>query len=233
MNVAAKLALSLLISFVGAIESHADANLSTSSSATVDLDTAATGTAWDFGPLLSLEQLGVSAVGMSKVMQLTRAPAITEDTLAGLTKRDLRDLPKASGGPEWRCLTEALYFEARGESLTGQFAVAEVVLNRVASPAFPDTVCGVINQGTGNGKHACQFSYNCDGKAEVFSETRAYDTVGKVARILLDGAHRGLTDGATHYHTKAVSPRWSRVYNRTATYGVHHFYKRPIRLSEG
>ena len=70
----------------------------------------------------------------------------------------LRGLPVAKGGKEWACLTEALYFEARGETVKGQFAVGEVILNRVSSPSFPDTICGVINQGTGR-KFACQFTY--------------------------------------------------------------------------
>ena len=64
----------------------------------------------------------------------------------------------AHGGDLWQCLTEALYFEARGESVKGQFAVAEVILNRVDSAAFPNTVCGVIHQGTGR-KYGCQFTY--------------------------------------------------------------------------
>ncbi|WP_135501829.1 cell wall hydrolase [Roseovarius aestuariivivens] len=134
------------------------------------------------------------------------------------------------GGKEWRCLAEALYFEARGESVKGQFAVAEVILNRVDSAEYPDTVCGVINQGTGR-KYQCQFTYTCDGYKEVISEPRAYKRVGKVAAIMLSDAPRDLTDGATHYHTKAVNPRWARKFPRTATIGVHHFYRMPTRVS--
>jgi len=139
-------------------------------------------------------------------------------------------LPTARGDAEWECLAEALYFEARGETVEGQFAVAEVILNRVDAPAFPDTVCGVVNQGTG-ARYQCQFTYTCDGAAEVIHEPRAHDRVGKVARIMLDGAPRELTDGATYYHTKAVNPRWARRFDRTTTIGVHHFYTDPTRLS--
>lgn len=134
-------------------------------------------------------------------------------------------LPKATGGPEWRCLTEALYFEARGETVKGQIAVAEVILNRVASSRFPDTVCAVINQGTGR-KYACQFTYTCDGRPEHVTEPRAYDRVGKIARMMLNGAPRKLSGGATFYHTTAVSPSWSRKFRRTARHGVHLFYAR-------
>jgi spore germination cell wall hydrolase CwlJ-like protein len=143
----------------------------------------------------------------------------------------LSSLPVAKGGREWACLTEALYFEARGESVMGQFAVAEVILNRVNSTSFPDKICSVINQGTGR-KFACQFTYTCDGLAEVIREPKAYEMVGKVAKMVINGMPRKLTDGATHYHTKSVRPRWSRVLERTVTIGSHHFYKEPLRVSQ-
>lgn len=130
-----------------------------------------------------------------------------------------------------RCLAEALYFEARGESVRGQFAVAEVILNRVDSAAFPDTLCGVIHQGTGR-KYQCQFTYTCDGHADTIANKDAFDQVSRVARLMVDGAPRRLTDGATHYHTRAVNPRWARVFPRTATIGVHHFYRQPTQLSQ-
>jgi spore germination cell wall hydrolase CwlJ-like protein len=82
----------------------------------------------------------------------------------------------------------------------------------------------VINQGTGR-KFACQFTYTCDGRPENIHEPASWDRVGKVARLMMDGGARPLTHGATYYHTTAVSPRWSRVFTRTARYGVHLFYK--------
>ncbi|MSU90101.1 cell wall hydrolase [Rhodobacteraceae bacterium 2CG4] len=143
--------------------------------------------------------------------------------------RDTLDrLPVASGGPEWACLTEALYFEARGESLKGQLAVAEVILNRVDSRRYPDSVCGVISQGEQR-RDACQFSFRCDGKPETFSEKRAYERVGKIARLMLDGRDRALTSGATHYHTTAVKPSWARRLTRTAQIGRHLFYRLPVQ----
>jgi spore germination cell wall hydrolase CwlJ-like protein len=131
------------------------------------------------------------------------------------------------------CLAEALYFEARGESVKGQFAVAEVIMNRAEHGSFPESVCGVIKQGTASGrKYQCQFTYNCDGITNRIHEKDAYERVVKVAHMSLDGAPRGLTDGATHYHTKAVNPRWSRTFPRTTTIGVHHFYRMPTRLTQ-
>lgn len=99
-------------------------------------------------------------------------------------------------------------------------------MNRVASSRYPNSVCGVINQGTGR-KFACQFTYTCDGKAEVISEPKAYEQLGKIAKIMVSGAKRPLTKGATHYHTKAVRPSWARKFPKTASIGFHHFYRQP------
>ncbi|AML49917.1 hypothetical protein RC74_00220 [Falsihalocynthiibacter arcticus] len=133
----------------------------------------------------------------------------------------------ASGDDQWACLSEALYFEARGESVKGQFAVAEVILNRVESAKYPNSVCGVIKQGTGK-KYQCQFTYTCDGKKELYNEASARKSTQKIAAALLSGAvPRSLTKGATHYHTKAVKPSWSKKFPRVAAIGVHYFYRQP------
>lgn len=164
------------------------------------------------------------------------APKKPEPTEIHYSRSFIDGLPEVNSEKrtaEWQCMAEALYFEARGESVKGQFAVAEVIQNRAQHSSFPETVCGVINQGTASGrKYQCQFTYNCDGLSDKIREHGAYERVGKVADLLLSGAHDDLTDGATHYHTKAVNPRWSRVFERTTTIGVHHFYKMPTRLSQ-
>lgn len=187
------------------------------------------------GALLGAERQAMTAVRPARVERLISAPdaaAAVVPQSVRYTRDFLRDLPRATGGAEWSCLTEALYFEARGETVKGIFAVAEVILNRVDSRAYPDTVCGVVNQGTGK-RYQCQFTYTCDGYAEVIREPAAHAMVGKVARLMLDGKARTLTDGATHYHTRSVSPRWSRTYPRTTTIGYHHFYRQPSRGREG
>ena len=148
----------------------------------------------------------------------------TSLTKVQFTRAFLDTRPGASGGSEFECLAEALYFEARGETVKGQFAVAEVILNRVKSAQFPDTVCGVINQGTGR-RYQCQFTYTCDGREEVIREPGAFERVAKVARLILDGVNPKLTQGATYYHTTAVKPRWSRSFTKTARIGVHLFYR--------
>lgn len=182
------------------------------------------------GSLLRAEKRALGAIPGDKLRKLVTRPTTTEPTTPRYTRAWLDAQPSIKGGPEWQCLSEALYFEARGETVKGQFAVAEVIMNRVSSGSFPNSVCGVINQGTGK-RYACQFTYTCDGISEKIHEPKAFKRVGKVARLMLEGAPRQLTGGATHYHTKAVRPRWARVFPRTATIGVHHFYRQPTRVA--
>lgn len=181
--------------------------------------------------LLGQERQVVSVTPSSRLaaLDVTTLPASATGNAAPdvtYTEATLDAMPVASGGDQWQCLAEALYFEARGETVEGLFAVGEVILNRVESGQFPGSVCGVINQGTGK-LYACQFVYTCDGANEDIHEPAAWIRVGKVARILLDGAPRMLTDGATYYHTRAVSPSWSRRFDQTASIGAHLFYRAP------
>ena len=183
--------------------------------------------------ILGQEREALSVVPDARLSILTSLPPADErglETQSGVIyDRDfLATQPVASGGDQWECLAEALYFEARGETIRGMFAVGEVILNRVDSASYPDTLCGVINQGTGR-KYACQFTYTCDGNPETIHEPRSWERVGKVAAILIKGAPRALTGGATHYHTKAVNPSWAQRFPRTASIGSHYFYRQPVR----
>lgn len=203
----------------------AEVTLSSSNNPTVALDER-------LSALVGAESRTLTSVRGKSLSRLIEAPKAGGKGADGIYSRDrLASLPKADGGKEWTCLTEALYFEARGETLKGIFGVAEVILNRVDDPRYPSSVCGVVNQGTGE-RYRCQFSYTCDGRPEVMNERQARDLVGKVARMMLDGAPRVLTGGATHYHTKSVKPRWSRVFPRTTTIGFHHFYRQPDRVAK-
>ena len=130
---------------------------------------------------------------------------------------------------EQQCLAEAVYYEARSESEKGQKAVAEVVLNRVESKFYPDTVCGVVYQGQqralAQGKKNCQFSFTCDGSMERWSPVgEHWETAQHIAHIALDGGFKKLTKDATHYHTNYVRPGWSRRLKRVTTIGTHKFY---------
>ncbi len=156
------------------------------------------------------------------------AKLMAADTGGAVDLSMIEQLDIDPSGKEWSCLAEALYFEARGETVAGQFAVAEVILNRVDSDAYPDTVCGVVNQRNSRG---CQFSYTCDGLSDRIRERAAFENVGKVAWIMLQGRPRTLTGRATHYHTDNVRPRWARKFVRTAKIGVHIFYRKPVRVT--
>ncbi len=130
---------------------------------------------------------------------------------------------------EVMCLAETIYFEARGESVAGQLAVGLVVFNRVEHPKYPDTVCGVTRQAKldHNGRiirHACQFSYYCDGKEEVINDNRSWNRARVMAEVLMEG-YADFTEGATHYHSKKVSPWWTPHFEHTSTIGQHIFYK--------
>ncbi|SDF46296.1 cell wall hydrolase [Sulfitobacter delicatus] len=174
--------------------------------------------------LAQIEIQGLKSAGAARLQEMVAQPASASASEVKYSKSWIDSQPKAEGSAEFRCLAEALYFEARGESVKGQFAVAEVIMNRVKSARFPGSLCGVINQGTGR-KYQCQFTYTCDGHKEVVNEPRAWARVAKVARAVIDGTAPKLTDGATHYHTTAVNPKWARVYTKTARIGDHLFYR--------
>ncbi|MCC5987762.1 MAG: cell wall hydrolase [Pararhodobacter sp.] len=131
---------------------------------------------------------------------------------------------------QFQCLREAIYHEARGEDLIGQFAVAEVILNRVDSARYPDTVCDVVHQNA-HRHNACQFSYACNGRSRAMTEPTARAIAGRIAQVMLSGADRPLTEGATHFHATSVSPGWSLRYERTARFGSHVFYRPAVRLT--
>ena len=125
---------------------------------------------------------------------------------------------------ELKCLSEALYFEARGEQIEGQIAVADVIINRKNSNQFPSTICGVVSEGAPK-RHACQFSYNCDGKLELIHDKKTYRRIVKLASMILNGAFSDVTDGATFFHASEVSPSWSKKFKKTRKIGRHIFYK--------
>ena len=122
------------------------------------------------------------------------------------------------------CLTQAVYYEARGETPSGQAAVAQVVLNRVRHPAFPKSVCGVVFQGAYGGG-VCQFSFACDGSMRRRREPGAWERAERVAARALSGAVMGGVGNATHFHTINVSPGWGPRMLKVAQVGLHVFYR--------
>jgi hypothetical protein len=141
---------------------------------------------------------------------------------------DRIDVP--TGDEQHFCLAKAIYFEARGETLAGQVAVAEVILNRVDNASYPDTICGVVKQGQER-RTGCQFSFMCDGKPERLTDEDAERRARVIAHLLMQGRPRVLTSNATHFHTTWVSPSWARRLVRTVQIGDHIFYRYPTRTA--
>lgn len=126
---------------------------------------------------------------------------------------------------EKACLATAIYFEARGESARGQMAVAQVILNRMESRRYPDTICGVVYQNS-NRRNACQFSFTCDGHPDVTREKSAWKRAQTIAADVLAGrGDVGAVASATHYHADSVQPRWARKLKRLSKIGRHVFYQ--------
>jgi len=186
--------------------------------------------------LLFQERVGMNAVSPNRVAAITTAPKARwpwqrpeAAKSPEITAEWLAAQPQATGDAQFQCLAQTIYHEARGEDISGQVAVAEVVLNRLDDPRFPKTICGVVRQGNGSG---CAFSWTCDGRSDRPGDGEAWDQAAKIARVMLDGAPRRLTEGATFFHAGAVRPAWSRLFERTARIGAHIFYRRQLQTAQ-
>jgi Cell Wall Hydrolase len=143
----------------------------------------------------------------------------------GLTGDPLALLAGSPG--ELKCLADAIYFEARGESREGQIAVAQVVVNRLRSKAYPNSICGVVYQDDDK-LHGCQFSFACDGISDRVADRTAWGRAVAVARqVLLGGSSARLAEvgNATNYHSTSVLPLWASDMRRVDIIGHHVFYE--------
>jgi len=132
---------------------------------------------------------------------------------------------------EQQCLAEAVYYEARSERLPGQKAVAEVIMNRVNSKHFPNTICGVVYQGAER-TSGCQFSFTCDGSTAKLPKGKSWDNAQAVADHMVMGVSAPITWRSTHYHTTDVNPVWSKTLRQTRKYDTHVFYRFRPRSSQ-
>jgi spore germination cell wall hydrolase CwlJ-like protein len=149
---------------------------------------------------------------MEKRFQLARA-----EKQRVLKQRDARLAEKD-------CLARAIYFEARSEPEEGQIAVANVVLNRVKSTKYPNTICGVVYEGA-HRLNSCQFSFTCDGKPDVANDARMWAQSKRLAeRAMAGDAYVRVISTATHYHADYVNPRWASHLKRLIKIGRHIFY---------
>ena len=126
---------------------------------------------------------------------------------------------------EQKCLAEGIYFEARGESLKGQAAVAQVILNRVRNPTYPGTICGVVYQNR-TWRNRCQFSFACDGTRPRVRSPYNYEVARQVGLAVTAGKiFLPEVGSATHYHATYVHPRWARAMAKVKKIGLHVFYR--------
>ena len=127
---------------------------------------------------------------------------------------------------EHRCLSEVMYYEARGEGQDGQMAVAEVVFHRLRHGHYGHSICAVVYEGAGS--HGCQFSFACNGELTERKSGVAWRSAETLAARILTGetALRDITGDATHFHAVSVAPDWADNMERTVQIGNHIFYKR-------
>jgi spore germination cell wall hydrolase CwlJ-like protein len=175
------------------------------------------------------------------VPPVTPAAPMRQDRIAkGRSSQSTSNIAKADPGPrrsylnliapaemarQQRCLAEAVYFEARSESDEGRAAVAQVVLNRVASGLYPDSVCGVVYQNSSR-YLACQFTFTCEGKSLRITEPAPWRDAVRIAREVYDGTtYLAEVGGSTHYHANYVRPYWAKKLKKMDTIGQHVFYQ--------
>jgi N-acetylmuramoyl-L-alanine amidase len=133
--------------------------------------------------------------------------------------------------PEVWCLAQNIYYEARSSNRADRIAVADVVMNRVRDNRYPNTICKVVKQGKQHASGAmkrnmCQFSWYCDGRSDWPQDMDAWVEAQQIAyNMAIFGDARGITEGATHYHAKYVSPNWARDFQMIGRIGEHIFYR--------
>jgi Cell Wall Hydrolase len=157
---------------------------------------------------------------------------VTGEHQRPMTPAELLGLDETSRSKSEKCLAEAIYFESRGEAVRGQMAVAQVILNRVFSGKYPNTVCGVVYQNAHRRLH-CQFTFACDGIPDIVREPDMWERAQTIAAEMLDGKLWLPEVGkATHYHASWVRPGWVREMTKMHRLGVHTFY-RPRAWGDG
>ena len=152
-------------------------------------------------------------------------------TLGNAGSIEAKGLFKAEDKPEMWCLAQNIYYETRSSNRADRMAVADVVINRVNHTYYPNTICGVVQQGKQHASGAmkrnmCQFSWYCDGKSDYPTNLDAWVEAQMIAyNMIVHNDARGITEGATHYHATYVSPEWARDFSLVGRIGEHIFYR--------
>lgn len=199
--------------------------------------------------MLNASVLAFFAFFTMSMMEVGKAGNIAEAVTKG-DNIELLELPPklVSEDEQAICMALNIYYESRSDNLAGQYAVADVVLNRVQDSRYPNSVCEVVRQGPVREswktkqdpdlpeserkynpiRHKCQFSWYCDGKSDdPKSETGWAQAQYVAGAIMYSGKYRGMTEGATHYHATYVKPKWrfDRGMNHIGRIGAHIFYR--------
>ena len=177
------------------------------------------------------------------ILMFNNAYAESASTLQNAIKGEIYT---AESQPELYCLAMNVYHEAKSEPLAGQYAVADVTINRTLDTRYPNTVCEVVMQARMKEswktkqypdlpnserkyipvRNKCQFSWYCDGKSDAVRDGDAWRKAQEVAyRIVVEKKYRGITEGSTHYHATYVSPRWAKSFDLVGRVGAHIFYR--------
>lgn len=176
---------------------------------------------------MAAQPMPVSLPPLSMVPLPVPAPGVPPPSPAQRLHLDEKEYAKAQ-----RCLANAIYWEARSEPVRGQMAVAQVVMNRVFSPFYPNDVCSVVYQNAH--RHlSCQFTFACDGKRKTITERGHWARANRIAKQTLDGQiYVPEVAKSTHYHAAYVNPIWNREMKKLVRFGLHSFY-RPYAWGNG
>ncbi len=187
---------------------------------------------------ISRGSLGTQNTALSAIADVTQPlyrpatePTVTPDALAAYVENGYQPTAERVqvADTERECLAQAIYHEARGETATGQMAVANIIVNRARSGKFPASLCGVIYQNADQGRYRCQFTFACDGRDDTPGERRAWARSQALAQEVYAEFATGeevgvLPDSALYYHTRAVHPSWANTFSRVAAVDSHIFY---------
>ncbi|QPD00520.1 cell wall hydrolase [Qipengyuania soli] len=193
-------------------------------------------------PVLGRElasQISTMSTGEDQVLALTGESAEARNALIPVSKARIetpglfgrREMSASSQATAEKCLAQAIYYEAALEPESGQRAVAQVVLNRVRHPAYPNTVCGVVYEGVD--RPVCQFSFTCDGSLLRAPSAGYWDRAKRIAHEMMNGGSAPEVGTATHYHADYVVPRWAYTLGKITQIGRHIFYRFPGRAGSG
>lgn len=161
----------------------------------------------------------IAAINEADVPGIAAIPTTLPALVAILAADELHELSEQE-----HCLAQAVYFEARSETLQGQLAVAQVVLNRMMDKRYPNQICGVVFQGE-HKRNRCQFSFACDGQSDAPRNRRAWAVAKAISYVALHNDWEDMTSLSTHYHADYVSPYWGSVLQQQVQVGRHIFYR--------